>query len=311
MNASPQLLQLLKGTLAVLLAATLTGQILRRTARSETARRTVANINARILAWWALCGVTALALLLGTGAVCALFAAFSLLALREFLEVARPGGGAFRKIPHLYAITVAHYALIWDSWPGVFLIVIPVGASVIIPAWNLLADRAGHTWERSAEQFCGLIITTYCLSYAPALMTLTIPEYEGRNATLLFYLLLVTQSSDIMQYVCGKLFGRHLVAPRISPNKTWEGLVGGILSATALGTALYRVTPFDPWQAAAICAAVTSTGFLGGLTMSAIKRRRGVKDYGTIVIGHGGMLDRIDSLCFAAPVFYVLVRYLV
>jgi len=95
----------------------------------------------------------------------------------------------------------------------------------------------------------------------------------------------------------------------ISPNKTWEGFLGGVIAATGIGAALWWATPFSPWQAAAMALAITLAGFAGGLIMSAIKRDRGVKDYGTLIQGHGGMLDRIDSLCFAAPIFFHLTRY--
>jgi phosphatidate cytidylyltransferase len=300
------LLQLFGGTLAALVAGTLAGQILRRSARSAPARRTVANMNARIAAWWVLSSVTALALVLGAGAVCTLFALFSALALRELLE----GQARLpRSAPLLFAIAAVQYGLVWSRWYGVFSTLIPVGAFLAIPTWNALAGETGHYLERTAEQYWSLMVSTYCLSYAPALLMLDIRGYAGRNRALLFYFLLVIQSSDILQYVWGKLLGSRTMAPGISPNKTWEGFVGGILTATALGAALYRATPFQPWQAAAICATVTLTGFAGGLTMSAIKRQRGVKDYGTLVMGHGGVLDRIDSLCFAAPVFFLLVRY--
>jgi phosphatidate cytidylyltransferase len=251
-----------------------------------------------------LSSVTALALVLGAGAVCALFAAFSLLALREFLE-----GQARAPRSMLFAIAAMQYGLIWSRWPIVFSTLIPVAAFLAIPTWNALAGNTAHYLECTAGQFWGLMVSTYCLSYAPALLMLDIPGFAGRNATLLFYFLLVIQSSDILQYVWGKLLGSRPVAPRISPNKTWEGFLGGILTATALGAALYRATPFRPWQAAAISATVTLVGFAGGLSMSAIKRQRGVKDFGTLVPGHGGVLDRIDSLCFAAPAFFLLVRY--
>jgi phosphatidate cytidylyltransferase len=95
----------------------------------------------------------------------------------------------------------------------------------------------------------------------------------------------------------------------VSPSKTIEGFIGGALCATALGAALWWITPFAPRQAAAMAAAIVLMGFFGGLTMSAIKRDRGVKDYGEILPGHGGMMDRIDSLCFAAPIFFHLTRY--
>ncbi|MNE84457.1 Phosphatidate cytidylyltransferase [compost metagenome] len=121
--------------------------------------------------------------------------------------------------------------------------------------------------------------------------------------------MIVVQISDVLQYVFGKLFGKRPIAPRLSPNKTLEGFVGGILSATLVGTLLWWITPFAPWQAALISLIITLLGFAGGLCMSAIKRDRGVKDFGAMIEGHGGMMDRIDSLCFAAPVFFHIIRF--
>src|SRR5262249_8720748 len=111
------------------------------------------------------------------------------------------------------------------------------------------------------------------------------------------------------QYVFGKCFGRHPIAPEISPNKTVEGFLGGVISAVLVGTLLWWITPFTPWQATIMSLIIALMGFWGGLVMSAIKRDRGVKDYGTIIPGHGGIMDRIDSLCFAAPIFFHLTRY--
>jgi phosphatidate cytidylyltransferase len=153
------------------------------------------------------------------------------------------------------------------------------------------------------------MICVYFVSSVPALLLLRIPAYEGRNASLMFFLVLVVQLSDVLQYVWGKSIGRHRLAPAVSPNKTWEGLVGGILSATAVGTSIWWATPFTPVAAALMAFVICVTGFAGGLIMSAIKRGRGIKDYGALIEGHGGMLDRIDSLCFAAPVFLHLTRY--
>jgi len=282
------LAQLLSGTLAALIVGTVMGQVLRRTARTEPVRATVANINARIAAWWVLCGVTALALLLGAGAVCVLFAVFSALGVREL---------APRPTSLLLALTALQYGLVWQ---GVFLTAMPVAALLAIAIREMAAADTARYLERVAENYCAFLIAVYLVSFAAAL----------HNPTLLFYFLLVVQAGDVLQYCWGKLVGRRPVAPRISPNKTWEGFVGGTLTATALGTALYRATPFGPYQAAAICVAISLAGFAGGLTMSAIKRRRGIKDFGTLVKGHGGMMDRMDSLCFSAPVFYLAVRLL-
>jgi phosphatidate cytidylyltransferase len=143
----------------------------------------------------------------------------------------------------------------------------------------------------------------------PALITLPIPGYEGRNMLLIAFLILVVQSSDVLQYVWGKLLGRRKIAPELSPSKTVEGFVGGVGSATLLGALLWWVTPFAPWQAGAMALLITLMGFFGGLVMSAIKRDRGVKDWGWMIEGHGGVLDRLDSVIFAAPVFFHVTRY--
>ncbi len=155
----------------------------------------------------------------------------------------------------------------------------------------------------------GLMIAVFCVSHVPALLTLEIAGYEGRNLLLIAWLIIVVQLSDVLQYVCGKLAGKRKIAPRLSPSKTVEGFVGGIFLATLIGAALFWITPFAWWQAALMALLLNLLGFFGGLVMSAIKRDRGVKDWGHMIEGHGGMLDRLDSVCFAAPIFFHLVRY--
>jgi phosphatidate cytidylyltransferase len=153
------------------------------------------------------------------------------------------------------------------------------------------------------------MICIYCISYGPALLLLKIPGYEDSNPLLLLYLLLIVQLSDVLQYVFGKLFGRTKLAPRVSPSKTVEGLIGGGLSTTLIGGALAWMTPFTPVQALAISFVIVTLGVLGGLTLSAVKRGLGAKDWGVMIDGHGGMLDRMDSVSFAAPVFFHIVRF--
>jgi phosphatidate cytidylyltransferase len=143
----------------------------------------------------------------------------------------------------------------------------------------------------------------------PALLSLDIPGYGDRNVLLIAFLVIVVQLSDVLQYVCGKLFGRTKIAPKLSPSKTVEGFLGGAASATAIGAALSWMTPFTPLQAALLSLVIVLMGFFGGLVMSAIKRDRGVKDWGHLIAGHGGFLDRLDSVVFAAPIFFHLTRY--
>jgi phosphatidate cytidylyltransferase len=153
------------------------------------------------------------------------------------------------------------------------------------------------------------MVAVYFASHAPALLMLKIPGFEGRGALLLFFLVFVVQISDVFQYTWGKLCGRRKIAPLVSPSKTVEGFVGGGLSACAAGAGLWWITPFTPLQAAGMAGVIVLMGFFGGLVMSAVKRDRGVKDYGELIPGHGGIFDRIDSLCFAAPIFFHLTRW--
>jgi predicted CDP-diglyceride synthetase/phosphatidate cytidylyltransferase len=133
--------------------------------------------------------------------------------------------------------------------------------------------------------------------------------FEGKNLLLVAFLIIVVQISDVLQYVFGKLFGRRKIAPVLSPSKTVEGFVLGIISASLIGGLLWWITPFTFLQAFLISLILTLLGFLGGLVMSAVKRDRGIKDWGYMIEGHGGILDRFDSVCFAAPIFFHIVRY--
>jgi phosphatidate cytidylyltransferase len=174
---------------------------------------------------------------------------------------------------------------------------------------SALAGDTANFLERATKIQWGLMVAVYFASYAPALHLLEIPGYQGRHAFLIFFLFFVVQISDVLQYTWGKLCGRRKIAPLVSPSKTLGGLVGGGLSACAAGASLWWITPFTPLQAAGMSAVIVLMGFFGGLVMSAVKRDRGVKDYGDLIPGHGGIMDRLDSLCFAAPVFFHLVRY--
>jgi len=305
-----ELLWLGGGVLVVLLVASVVGVIFARRVTSDSARATVANLNDRIRAWWVMCAVFAVALLArGVGSVL-LFALISFFALREFITLTPTRHGDHRTLLWVFfVVTPIQYWLVWHDWYGLFAIFIPVFAFLLVPTRNAIAGDTEHFLERTATIQWALMICVYCVSYAPALLTLEVGGDQNEGAKLLLFLVIVVQGSDVAQYIWGKLFGRRRIAPTVSPNKTWEGFVGGILTATLLGTGLWWITPFTPWQAAIMSVVITLMGFAGGLTMSAIKRDRGVKDFGTLIAGHGGVLDRIDSLCFAAPVFFHLTRY--
>jgi phosphatidate cytidylyltransferase len=306
-SAGQQTLVLFGGITAVLVAASLIGFVLTlRFAENPV----VANLNARIKAWWVMIALIGLAFALGKAGVITLFAIASFAALREFLTLTRTRRGDHLALAAAFFVVLPlQYYLIWIDWYGLYAIMIPVYVFLLLPVVAALRGDTAHFMRRIAEAQWGLMISVYCVSHVPALLTLRIPGFDDRKLLLIAFLILVVQSSDVLQYVWGKLLGRHPIAPSLSPSKTVEGFVGGVVSATLIGAALWWITPFSPWQAAIMALVVILMGFCGGLVMSAIKRDRGVKDWGQMIEGHGGMLDRLDSVIFAAPIFFHLTRY--
>lgn len=310
MSPQQKILYLFEGLAAVLAVAWLIGWCLELRFAAAGPNAVVENLNARIRAWCAMVVLIGLAFLGGNLGVILLFAFASFNALREYLSLIRTRrGDHWALLASFFLVLPLQYYLIWLGWYGLYSVLIPVYAFLFLPIISALRGETEHFMARVAETQWGLMIAVFCLSHVPALLTLTIPGFDGGNLLLIAFLVLVVQSSDVLQYVWGKLFGRHKVAPRLSPSKTWEGLIGGVASATALGAALWWLTPFSPLQAALIAFAINVMGFFGGLVMSAIKRDRGVKDWGHMIAGHGGMLDRLDSVIFAAPVFFHITRY--
>ena len=308
MKFDAELLWLSGGIVGLLALSSVITFVLKR--RAGGASKVVANLDARVKAWWIMVAIFGAALAAGWLGAVILFGLISFFALREFITLTPTRAGDHRTLFWaFFIVTPLQYYLVAMEWYGLFTILIPVYAFILVPTRSALAGDSEHFLERTAKIQWALMVCVYCVSHVPALLTLRIPGYEGQNAKLLFFFVLVVQLSDVLQYVWGKLMGRQAIVPTISPNKTVEGFWGGVLSATAIGTALWWATPFTWWQAGLFSFLLTLMGFFGGLVMSAIKRDRGVKDYGTMIEGHGGVMDRIDSLCFAAPVFFHLVRY--
>jgi len=393
-------LGLVGSVLLLLIAATVVVSILKRRASAAGLDPSlVETFRVRVRAWWMLFTGLAAAFLAGQTVTVILFGLISFWALREFITLTPTRPGDHRALFWVFFLcTPLQFVLVgmegrWIfnehnpstyigfSSYGLYSILIPVYVFLFIPARIALAGDAKRFLERTAKIQSGLLICVYCLSYAPALLTLELPgndaiqagersageqlesaaavaprqsqgedaaeaarepelqaEDAGQRSTggtgvtpvppgvtpvapgpkagarlrLLFFFVLMTQLSDALQYAWSKLPSRHLIVPSINLTRTWEGLLGGTASVTLLGAALWFATPFRYWWHAALASLVIAVmGFAGGLTMSAIKRDRGVRDFGTLVEGHGGVLDRIDSICFAAPVFFHLAYFLI
>ena len=302
--------QLFGGLIITLIIASSIGYGLKFKVGFSTPHAVIDNLNARINAWWVMILLIFAAAALGFYGVIGLFVVISFMALREFLSLLY-----IRRGDHLalaacfYVILPLQYFLVAIDWFSMFTIFIPVYGFLFLPILSALLGDTAHFLDRSTKVQWALMISVFCISHIPAILTLDIEGFEEKKLLLMIFLILVVQSSDVLQYVWGKLFGKHQIAPKLSPSKTVEGFVGGVVSASVLGGLLYWLTPFNPVQAVLMSLLICLMGFLGGLVMSAMKRSMGVKDWGNMISGHGGMLDRMDSLCFAAPIFFHVVRY--
>ncbi len=307
-----QFQDLIGGVLGVLILASAAGWILSLRAKTEKAKEVIANLNARIKAWWGMVAIFLVSIAVGPVGSVVLFALISFLALREYLAIS-PTIRDDHKVLHwlVFIILPANYILVAIKWYGVFAIFIPVYAFILLQTRAAIAGATEGFLDRTARIQWGMMTAIYFVSYVPALLMLEIPGYSesGQNFKLLLFFVTVVQANDVLQYICGKLFGKHPIAPLVSPNKTVEGFMGGVGLASLLGAGLFWITPFNVAQAGALAFVICLLGFAGGLVMSATKRDRGVKDFGAMLPGHGGILDRIDGICFAAPIFFHLTRY--
>jgi len=190
-----------------------------------------------------------------------------------------------------------------------FTVFIPVYGSLMLPMVSALRRDSTRFLIRVAETQWALMMTVFCLSHVPALVTLDLPGFEGREVLLIAFLALVVQFGDLLDFFFGRRIGKTRIAPEITP-KTVEGMICGIGSAMLIGAMLHWLTPFGILGAMAMAGAASLTGMLGNIVFAAIKKDRGVKDWSHLIPGQGGFVDQLDSVIFAAPIFFHLARFI-
>ncbi|MFT5300834.1 MAG: phosphatidate cytidylyltransferase [Mariniblastus sp.] len=299
------------------------GQMLKRQPESHVDPAIIRTFNKRLTSWFTICVLLVVSLLLPKVVTVVLFGLVSFWALREFITMTPTRRGDHRTLFWVFlGFTPLQYVLVGYNLYDFYTIVIPVYASLFIPARIAFTGDHKRFLERTAKIQFGLLICVYSLSHAAALLNLELAKWnsyelkwelwETSTASLLFFFIVIVQVSDMLHFAWDRLFGRHLIAPAVNATKTWEGLIGAACCTSLVGMLIQIVLPVTPftWYGAGFMALVISSmASSGSMTMSAIKRDRGVKEYGTLVLGHAGVLDRIDSLCFAAPIFFHLTRF--
>jgi phosphatidate cytidylyltransferase len=260
----------------------------------------------RVKSWWVMVAVFAIAIAIDRRLSIAFFAFVSFLALKEYFSLSPTRRADRRVLFWAYLSIPLQYYWVHRGWYGIFIVFVPVWMVLVVSARMALIGETRDFLRAAGTIQWGLLLMVFGISHQAYLLVL--PPEGG--AALVLYLVLLTQLNDVAQYVWGKTLGRHKVVPTVSPNKTVEGLIGGIVTTTALALLLAPLlTPLTRPHSIAAGLMIGAGGFLGDITIGAVKRDIGVKDAGTMLPGHGGVLDRINSLTYTAPMFFHFVRF--
>jgi phosphatidate cytidylyltransferase len=297
----------LAGIYAVLIIASLISVFLKRTGGDHK----YAELLLRIKSWWVMVSIFTLAMILSRNVSLVFFGFISFLALKEYFSIIPTRRADRRVLFWAYLAIPVQYYWVWVEWYGMFIIFVPVYMFLYLPLRMVMMGDTKNFLQAAGTIHWGLMTLVFSISHLAYLLVL--PPLEGFNAGgtgLVLFLMLLTQGNDVSQYVWGKLLGKNKIVPTVSPNKTWEGFMGGVLTTTIISLALSGLlTPFSIQMAIAAGLIISLAGFIGDVTISALKRDIGVKDSGNMLPGHGGILDRIDSLTYTAPLMFHFVRY--
>ncbi|HEU4388793.1 MAG TPA: phosphatidate cytidylyltransferase [Blastocatellia bacterium] len=296
---------------AIVLAVLILASAVTIALRLALPKKNLSELSSRVRSWWLMAALFFGAVLVRNRASLVFFAFLSFWALKEYITLLKTRPADHRALVLTFLAIPVQYYWIATDWYGMFIIFIPVFMFLVLPAQLMLSkDTRGFVSSASQIQW-GLMAFVFGLSHLGQLLTRGHPIgndiVEGRS--MLLFLVFVVEMNDVLKYAWGKTLGRHKIIPAVSPNKTWEGFVGGTISVALLSLTIRFLTPFAVLETVMVAVMIAVAGSAGGAVMSAIKRDFGVKDFGTLIPGHGGMVDRVDSLCYAAPIFFHYVRY--
>ena len=308
-DTTTDIIWLALGAFLILVGLTFLGEVLRARQDPETPNPVLETYMTRVQSWWGMVALIGLAMLTGKIGVTILFAFASFAALREFMTLTTKSQADHLSLALAFFVLMPlQYIFVAMEWSGLYAIFIPVYAFLLRPIVSALRGNSNKFLIRVAETQWGLMIAVYCVSHVPALMNLNFADYGDRAILLVTFLVMVVQLGDLLEYYFGRRIGRTKIAAGLSP-KTWEGVACGVASAMLIGALLSWITPFGVVGAAAMAGIASIVGMFGNIVFAAIKRDRGIKDWSHLIPGQGGFVDQLDSVVFAAPIFYHLTKF--
>ncbi len=263
----------------------------------------------RTKSWWMMATIFITAVLVHPVISFVAFGLLSFVAMREIASISKNIRDEDRRvIIWCYLAIPVQYYLAYKGYYNLFTIFIPVFMFVWIPFMLVVRGITNDIGRSMSVLPTQLMLTVFSLSHLAYFLSLPgLPSFDAGGRGLLLFIVFITEINDVFQFTWGKIFGKHKIIPKISPNKTWEGFIGGLLTTVLIGYFLRFLTPMNEWEAVIVTFIVACFGFVGDVVISAVKRDIGIKDTGSSIPGHGGILDRIDSLSMTAPIFFYLM----
>ncbi len=308
LGVAPAVLWSLGGLYAILVLASASLLWL----RWRKAEKDRSELALRIRSWWVIVTIFTAAMVMSRNLSVAFFGFVSFLALKEYFSIIPTRRADRRVLFWAYLAIPLQYYWVAQAWYGMFIIFVPVYVFLLLPMRMVMIGETRDFLRAAGTIHWGVMTLVFGISHIAYLLVL--PEEKNSSAGgagLVLFLVFLTEFNDVAQYVWGKIFGRNKIVPKVSPNKTWEGFLGGVATTTLLAVFLSGwLTPLHLDTALLAGVLISVAGFIGDVTISALKRDIGLKDSGSMLPGHGGILDRIDSLTYTAPLFFHFVYYL-
>lgn len=273
-------------------------------------QRDYTELRQRIRSWWWMIGVLFMALLLNKSVAIVFFALLSYLALKEFFSIVPTRSMDRRVLFWAYLAIPIQYVWVGMGWLAMISIFIPVYVFLFLPIRMLLIGETKGFIRSAGVIHWMVMLAVYCISHLGALLMLPVTNAQAGHVGPVLFVLLMTQLNDVAQYIWGKSLGRHKIVPKVSPGKTWEGMLGGcftIITASALLGPYLTGLSFA--MSALAGGLIAVSGFFGDVVISSVKRDLQIKDTGRLIPGHGGLLDRLDSVIYTAPIFFHFYHY--
>lgn len=242
-----------------------------------------------------------------TGISTVLIAYLSFLALREMVSIANFRAADRAALLTAYVTIPVQYYLAYSQQLELFYTFIPIGMFVLTPFLLIGSGKTEKIGRSMALIPALLMLTVFMLSHIALLFNVDFQDFNLSNRALILYLVVITAFNDVFQFAWGKWLGKRKIVPSISPNKTWAGFIGGVLTTGVLSYFLHFLTPFSGIEAFFAGLILGGAGFAGDILISAIKRDLRLKDTSDFIPGHGGIMDRLDSLLLTAPTLYLLL----